>query len=266
MVEHYLERIGLSFASLNKLAAVDVLSLLHTSHLYSVPFENLDIHLNRPILLAAPAVLDKILQQQRGGFCYELNLAFSELLKALGFKVSLISAQVYQDQQFNPDYDHLCLVVQVDKQDFLVDVGFGDSFTEPLAFSAQATLIENAGYQFKLEQQAEDWVLYKSSQAGEWQAQYRFRLIARQIEEFQARCDYHQYDALSHFKQKVIASIARPNGRFTLSNNRQILRTDGHKEEDLIPDSFSYGFLLEQAMGISLNPEELRQIWQFISP
>ncbi len=264
MVEDYLERIGLSYASLNNLAASDVLSLLHSSHMYSVPFENLDIHLARPIKLAAQACLDKILQQQRGGYCYELNLGFAELLKALGFKLRLLSAQVYQDGEFGPDFDHLCLLVELDQQTYLVDVGFGDSFTEPMALDT--SVVENAAYQFKLEHDSANWTLFKSVSEGEWQAQYRFNTEPHQIEEFQARCDYYQFDPASHFKQKVIASIARPNGRFSLANNKQILRTGTIKEDDLIPDSFSYGFLLEQAMGISLSDDELQSLWRFINP
>ena len=54
-----------------------------------MPFENLDIHRGVPIELAEPALLDKIVRRRRGGFCCELNGAFSALLSALGFDVTM---------------------------------------------------------------------------------------------------------------------------------------------------------------------------------
>lgn len=264
MIDDYLERIGLSYASINKLSASEILSLLHSSHLYSIPFENLDIHLNQPIVLDPALLLAKVVQRQRGGFCYELNVAFAELLKALGLPVEYLSAQVFQDGEFSPDYDHLCLLVNIDQRQFLADVGFGDNFIEPLELRYQ--IVQDGAYQFKLEHAGEHWVLSRSQTGNDWQLMYRFKTQSHLLREFVARCEFHQTSPASHFTQKVIASIARPDGRFSLSNDRQILRHSLEKEEDTIPDSFSYAFLLEQAMGINLNASELEHIWAKIKP
>lgn len=66
---------------------------LHRAHLLAVPFENLDIHLGRPIVLDEAAFFHKIVERQRGGFCYELNGLFAALLRQLGFDVTLLSAR-----------------------------------------------------------------------------------------------------------------------------------------------------------------------------
>ena len=60
---------------------------LHRAHLLAAPFENLDIHLGRPIVLDQDALFDKIVRRRRGGFCYELNGLFALLLRELGFEV-----------------------------------------------------------------------------------------------------------------------------------------------------------------------------------
>ena len=124
----YLERIGYSGPTqLN----VNVLRRLHRRHLLSIPFENLDIHLSRPIILSEAAFYDKIIKHHRGGFCYELNGSFASLLRNLGFKVSMLSARVARrGGGLSPDYDHMTLLVQLNRP-WLADVGFGDSFTEP---------------------------------------------------------------------------------------------------------------------------------------
>ena len=126
--EVYLERIGYSGPTRPSL---NVLRRLHRRHLLSVPFENLDIRLHRPIVLSEAAFYDKIIKSHRGGFCYELNGSFALLLKRLGFNVSMLSSRVERKGgRFGPDFDHMTLLVQL-KEPWLVDVGFGDSFTEP---------------------------------------------------------------------------------------------------------------------------------------
>ena len=67
---------------------------LHVAHMQSVPFENLDIGLKRPIRLTEEALWDKLILQKRGGFCYELNGRFAWLLKQLGFEVTYLNARV----------------------------------------------------------------------------------------------------------------------------------------------------------------------------
>src|SRR5438309_6720996 len=124
----YLKRIG--YSGPDRLNA-NVLRRLHRRNLLTIPFENLDIHLHRPIILNEAALYDKIIQHRRGGFCYELNGSFASLLKKLGFKVSMLSACVARKGGgFSPDFDHMTLLVQL-KEPWLADVGFGDSFTEP---------------------------------------------------------------------------------------------------------------------------------------
>ena len=85
---------------------------MHRAHLLAVPFENLDIHLGRPISLDQDALFGKIVTRRRGGFCYELNGLFALLLRELGFEVTLLSAGVARaDGGFGPEFDHLTLLV-----------------------------------------------------------------------------------------------------------------------------------------------------------
>jgi len=67
-------------------------------HLLAVPFENLSIHRREPIVLSDDALFEKIVQRRRGGFCYELNGLFAALLRALGFNVTMLSAEVANNE------------------------------------------------------------------------------------------------------------------------------------------------------------------------
>src|SRR5437762_3314192 len=90
-VNAYLKRIDYAGSTAPTL---ETLNALHQAHLYAVPFENLDIHLGRPIILEYDHLFDKIVTQRRGGFCYELNGMFAWLLRELGFEVSMLNARV----------------------------------------------------------------------------------------------------------------------------------------------------------------------------
>ena len=111
---------------------IATLRRLHRAHLLAVPFENLSIHRGERIELDESWILDKIVERRRGGFCYELNGAFSALLRALGFRVDRLAARVYgAGGEPGIPYDHMALRVRLER-DWLADVGFGDCFIEPL--------------------------------------------------------------------------------------------------------------------------------------
>jgi N-hydroxyarylamine O-acetyltransferase len=116
----------------------ETLRALQVAHLLTVPFENLSIHAKEPIVLADDALFTKIVANRRGGFCYEANGLFAALLRALGFEVEMLSAEVANAEgEFGPNFDHMTLMVTPPgsmniAQRWLVDVGFGDSFLEPL--------------------------------------------------------------------------------------------------------------------------------------
>src|SRR5215472_10227491 len=86
------------------------LRALHRAHLFSVPFENLDIALGRTITAQQEPILNKVVGHRRGGFCYEQNGAFAALLRELGFQVTLLSARVARaNGSEGPEFDHLTL-------------------------------------------------------------------------------------------------------------------------------------------------------------
>ena len=125
----YLARIGLTKAPP---ANDDTLRRVHAHHIFHVPFENIDIHYKNQFTLDLPAVYEKVVIKQRGGFCYELNLLFCWLLNELGFSAKTISARIVnEDGSLGPPFDHMCVLVTTNKK-YLADVGYGDLFITPL--------------------------------------------------------------------------------------------------------------------------------------
>ncbi len=147
----YLDRIG---AARPAHPDAEALRSLHLSHLRTVPFENLSLHLGEEIDLAEQPLLDKIVGARRGGFCYELNGAFALLLRALGYEVALLSARVFGDGGLGIPYDHMALRVQTPDGPWLADVGFGRHSHFPLRWDSRDEQSDPAGV-FRLEETAE---------------------------------------------------------------------------------------------------------------
>ena len=112
-IEKYLERIGYEG---NTEPAMELLNALQKKHLLNIPFENLDIHYKIPIELDLANIFEKVVIKRRGGFCYELNGIFYELLNSIGFNVKMISARVFDQKQqiFSPEFDHLAIIAKID--------------------------------------------------------------------------------------------------------------------------------------------------------
>lgn len=250
-ISAYLARIGYSGPTEPTIAT---LRALHRAHLFAVPFENLDIALGRKIIVDQDACVRKVVELHRGGFCYELNGAFAALLGALGFRVTLLSARVAREKGGEgPEFDHLTLRVDLETP-WLADVGFGDSFVEPLALEAGKEQVDPAG-RFRLIQLDERLQLERAQPDGSWKREYSFTLQPRQIGDFADMCRYHQTSPESSFTRSSVCSRATPDGRITLSETKLIVTRVGIREERVIPESERHA-VLRDLFGIDLRVAE----------
>jgi len=190
----------------------------------SVPFENLDFYLGKPIDLAPASLYKKIVEAHRGGICYELNALFYQLLVKIGFEVKLIAAEVYEpDGTLGPPFDHMALVVKVAQEDYLVDVGFGD-ITLPLRLS-DANPQGNARGHYRMVQDGDRYTVMWVSENQAQRPMFRFFTTPCRVSDFNAMCVYHQTSEHSRFTKKEICSRATASGRITISGNELIEST-----------------------------------------
>ena len=214
----------------------ETLRNLHRAHMLTVPFENLDISRHRQIICDEQSAIRKVVKQKRGGFCYELNAAFAALLRELGFRVTLLSARVArEDGGFGPQFDHLTLRVDLDEP-WLADVGFGDSFQEPLRLRIDREQPQGAR-KFRLVEDEERLFMEMAEPGAGWKRQYAFTLVAHRLEDFSGMCLYHQTSPQSSFTQKRICSRATPDGRVTLADTRLIITQNGKREELVLTEA-----------------------------
>ncbi len=247
-VQAYLRRIGYD-GPLDP--SLETLRNLHRKHLYSVPFENLDIALGTPIELDVDRLFDKIVVRRRGGFCYELNGLFHGLLIALGFQVFMLSACVRRDDGgFGPEFDHMLLKVELPEA-WLADVGFGESFLDPLPLHPGAQEFEN-GHVYGVIPENGGWELYCRDSDGVQIPVYRFADVPHQLSEYAEMCRYHQTSPDSSFTRRRICTVARPDGRVTLAGARLIVTRNGVREEALLNEAETLHLCLRDHFGIKL--------------
>lgn len=252
-VEAYLKRINYT-GSLS--VTPETLRDLQLAHLQSVPFENLSIHAGEPIVLEEDALFKKIVEQRRGGFCYECNGSFAGLLCALGFRVEMLAAGVAHRQGgFGPIFDHMTLAVTMDER-WLVDVGFGDSFLEPLLLDSRAEQ-EQGTQSFRIDDDDKYLILLRRNDGEDWQPQYRVTLQSFGFPDYEEMCRFHQTSPESHFTQNVICSRVTENGRITLSG-MLLITTSGPQRirtEQLLTTREEYNRVLRDQFGIVMKNE-----------
>jgi N-hydroxyarylamine O-acetyltransferase len=246
-VDEYLARIGVA-----RPVAADLQALrdLQTAHLLTVPFENLSIHLGEPIVLDHPALVTKVVRMHRGGFCYELNGALAGLLTALGFRVSLLSARVFDaDEQPGPPFDHMTLRVDL-AEPWLVDVGFGRFATEPLRLSFPGDQPDPSGT-FRVADSPSghgDLDIFHDGEPA-----YRVDPRPYALPDFAPTCWWQQTSPGSHFRKSLTCSISTRSGRITLSGERLIVTEDGHREERTLTSEAEILAAYRRYFGISLD-------------
>lgn len=227
----------------------ETLRFLQRKHLLTVPFENLDIHWKRPIVLDTERIYSKIVDERRGGFCYELNGLFNQLLISLGFTTRLISARVFNGTVHGPEYDHAAIIVTIGDDEYLADVGFGDFTAEPLRYSLGAEQSDQADV-FIIRSFDDDYLEVAKRDDDEWVSQYIFKDIERELTEFTAMCDFQQYSPESHFTKGKVCSVLTENGRKTLTDRKFIITTNSVKTEVEVESEEAFDRLLMDEFAI----------------
>lgn len=190
--------------------------------------------------------------QRRGGFCYELNTAFATLLKWLGYRVEHLSGRVYgAGDQLGPPFDHMALRVEAGGETWLVDVGFGYCFSQPLRLQPGVVQDDPTG-RFRLDEAADGGidVLWDRGD-GAFRPQYRFDLTPHDVDDFEEMCRFHSTSPDSLFTQGWLCSVATDGGGVTYFRRTLYTYVDrGPRETRQVADASEEQELLARWFGI----------------
>lgn len=266
----YLSRIGLRAVPS---VSGEGLIALQAAHRSSIPFENLDVMLGRPILIDSTSTFDKLVTRRRGGYCFEQNRLFADMLGEIGFPVRPLLARVLLGAPAGTvtPRTHVLLLIEVDGAPWIADAGFGGSFTPPMPLLDQAIAHTNDGARHRLRKIGNagdlsgEWVLERAGLGGEWQAQYCFDLSPV------APIDLEQCNHWTSTRPETrctafhILSIALPDGFVAMTDTSLTITRGQQREEKEIASAQDYLATLSNIFGISLSAGEVAALPIFAS-
>ncbi|SFB98159.1 arylamine N-acetyltransferase family protein [Streptomyces aidingensis] len=254
-LDDYLRRIG-DTGPLEPTA--ETLRRLHRAHVAAIAFENIDVALGRGISLHLPDVQRKLVDQGRGGYCFEHNLLFAAVLERLGFPVTRLQARVRRGNRDQIRYRaHAMLVAAAGFQPWLADVGFGDEgLLEPVPLAHEAT-VKAGGWTWRVVRERDQWVLQSLHPEG-WFDLYSLRVEQHFPADFEVANFYTAHSDRSTFTGKLIAMRGSEEARHVLRDRELSSRYPDGRTERTGLTAAEVLTELAGTFGIRLGAEEAR--------
>jgi N-hydroxyarylamine O-acetyltransferase len=250
-LDAYFQRIGYTG---ERTPTLEALRALHAHHAMAIPYENLNPLLGLPVQLDLASLQQKLISERRGGFCFEQNLLFSHVLKALGFSVTGLAARVLwrQPEDAVPLRGHMILRIDLSEGPYIADVGFGGvTLTAPLRLepdTEQATPHES----FRLIAVGDEFILLAKLR-DEWVRVYRFGIGEHLQPDYEVTCWYLCHHPNSQFISNLIAARPAIECRYGLRNNEFVTHyRDGRTERTVLTTAAELRAALTGPLGIML--------------
>lgn len=222
----YLQRIGFNGNARADLATLQAIHALHPAH---IAFENIDVLMDQGIPLQLDEISKKLVDQQRGGYCFEQNNMLMAAMRELGFTVEPLMARVMW--QLPPDAPagpktHMVLRTIIDGTPWLVDVGFGGLvLTAPLQM--RTDLLQPTQHETFRLVKCEFSFLLEVEINQQWQPVYQLGMEPQQPIDIELANWYTSAHPQSKFRHNLMAARATSDTRYTLLNNRLSIREKG---------------------------------------
>jgi N-hydroxyarylamine O-acetyltransferase len=230
-LQAYLDRIGVAGTVRPDLATLRV---MHRGHALSVSYENLDVQLRRPLTTDPSEAFEKIVRRRRGGWCYEMNGLLGAALEAVGFGVTRLAGAAHRAVRGDDMVgNHLVLLVQVNGQPWIADVGFGDGPRDP--FPLREGPVVSDGYAYRLERLDADWWRFHNHPLG-GAPSFDFTTRPADPDRIDHVCRDLQTSPASIFVMTVIAQRHTPD-EIRLLRGRALRRVRGTVKTDELIDS-----------------------------
>lgn len=247
-LDAYFSRIGFTG---RREPTLETLEQVQFAHGTSIPFENLDIQLGRPIAIDLASIQAKIVTARRGGYCFEQNTLLAAVLERLGFGVTLLSARVRLGASRVLPRTHMLLAVAAEGERWLVDVGFGTGGPLAPLPLCPGRVHEQSLWSFRLCESRGEWVL-ESLREGAWQELYVFTLEPQYPIDFEMANHYVSTHPASRFVQTLAVQNQSPEVCCLLRNRELTIIRGGEKAVSQISDDDALLHVLAETFGIVL--------------
>jgi N-hydroxyarylamine O-acetyltransferase len=222
-----------------------VLDELHLGHVTRIPFENLDILLGRPIKLDLESLQRKLVQDRRGGYCFEHNTLFAAALEAIGFSVTRLAARVRFGTRGVTARTHMTLRVEADGEGWLADVGFGaGSIFRSIPIEPSGD-VDQFGWRFRLVDDGGIRVLRARRPTG-WTDLYAFTFEPQHAVDYELANHYTSTHPSSPFTRTLTAQLSAPEHSLILRGRKLIEETPVGQSMSEVGEDEVLGVLAER--------------------
>lgn len=231
-----------------------MLNAIHLAHATSIPFENLDILLGRPIRLDLDSLQAKLVRGGRGGYCFEQNRLLAAGLEALGFAVTPLAARVrFRATQALPR-THMLLKVEAEGRPFLADAGFGGGGPLlPIPFEDGAEARQFAWAYRLVAESPRLWAL-QIRRGDSWVDLYGFTLDPQEPVDYEMASYFVSTHPASIFTRGVIAQRSTPEARYHLRDRMFMIDRGGVDPESRPVEDDELPRLLDEVFGLRFAP------------
>ena len=247
----YLERIGLRRAPNPD---EEGLRTVHSAQAFSVPFENIDIHLGRPVSLKLSDLATKIIERRRGGYCFELNGILHAALNAMRFDVRPHMARVLYGRTTPGERTHEVLIINVSGQKWLGDAGFGGPGLRLPIPIVTGCLNEQYGEFYRLRRDKELGLVLQKKSSSFFLDLYAFNERELTLEADIEMGNYFTSTAPgSIFRLHRMCALAHTWGRVTLSDMELTIHKNGQSKTRTLSPGPEYLAALSSHFGIHVD-------------
>ncbi|PQO35325.1 arylamine N-acetyltransferase [Blastopirellula marina] len=203
-----------------------VLSDIVHAHVLTIPFENLDVLLGKPIHLDAASLQKKLVHDRRGGYCFEQNGLLLLILATMGFEVAPISARVklgYPRGDITPR-THLVVRIEMEGSSWLADVGVG-GLSPTAVLKLELDREQATPHETRRIVRDGDLYFHQALLAGEWEDVYQMTMEEMPLVDREVANWYTSTNPKSRFRNIMMVAKAAPNGvRLTMLNDEFSIR------------------------------------------
>lgn len=233
----------------------ETLKAVHRVHLLNIPYENLDIHRGGYLSVRAEDAFEKIVVNQRGGWCYEMNGLLGWALREIGFDVTLLGSTVNRNPTGKTiEGNHLILLVKLDKP-YLADVGFGNGLFEPIPLAAGT--YQQRSLEYNLRHDGERWWFQNHKYGG---AGFDFTLEGHQLGDFAEQSHELQTWPESGFVKNTVCFRFNDDGYTSLRGAVLGQVTQDGQQERVIESAADYQKMLSEGFGLKLPDTDV--LWE----
>jgi N-hydroxyarylamine O-acetyltransferase len=252
-LDAYFARIGYDGP---RTAELSTLRALHALHPAAIPFEAIDVLLDRGVDLTPEAVDAKLIHGRRGGYCFEQNSLFARVLTALGFEVEGLAARVRWNMPPGAAAQprtHMVNRVEIDGVSWLADVGFGGCvLSAPLLLdSPDAQAARHDRYRLV---PIAGGVTQEVEREQGWVPAYDLSMVPCVPRDYEMANWFTSTHPTSHFRSTFLVALTRPEARYGLLHNRLTVRPVGGEPTREILDAAGIERVLVEVFGLPVEP------------